>query len=57
MPLALKYFVLKPAGKSPHAEAARQAMFAYAAAIEDTDPQLADELCFWAETESRLARK
>jgi hypothetical protein len=51
MPLYLKYFVLKPGGTSPHAMASREAMFRYAECIEDHDPELAQQLCDWADME------
>lgn len=48
MSLQMKYFVLKPAGATPHAEASRQAMRTYAACIRAFDPELAIELRMWA---------
>lgn len=48
MPLIHKYFVLKPRGNDNQAKASRTAMRVYAAEIEGTDPQLANELKQWA---------
>lgn len=47
--LEIKYFVLKPRGDSPHAMASREALFRYAECIEDHDPELAQQLCDWAD--------
>lgn len=57
MSLENKYFVLKPrAGKSAtsavYAAASREAMLAYADAIEGMDPELAQDLRAWVERES-----
>lgn len=49
--LRMKYFVLKPAGDTPHARASREAMRAYALSIQTTDEKLADELCIWFQEE------
>jgi len=57
MPLELKYFVLKPRGNSPHADAARVAMLAYMRAIFDHDPELARELGEWVNREEALAEE
>ena len=45
--LKMKYFVLKPAGDSPHSEASRVAMKAYAQAINQENTQLAYDLEMW----------
>ena len=55
MPLELKYFVLKPAGRSPHAYAARDAMRTYAESIKFHDEMLAKSLHEWADDERRRA--
>lgn len=55
MALEMKYFVLKPAGSSPHAYAAREALYAYAFEIEAHDPELAKALREWAEREDQEA--
>jgi hypothetical protein len=44
----MKYFVLKPKGKSEYHHASRAAMYAYADAIEDENPALAADLRAWA---------
>ena len=49
--LEMKYFVLKPKGNSPYAKASRDAMFAYAKAIEDENYKLAIDLEDWAKQE------
>jgi len=53
MPLKMKYFVLKPAGKKNHpfAEASRAAMLMFADKIESTDKILAEELREWVQFE------
>lgn len=48
----MKYFVLKPKGRDPYAQASREAMCAYATAIEDENPELAKELWAWAHSEN-----
>ena len=45
--LEMKYFILKPKGHSPYADASRQAMMAYAAEIEHANPTLAKEIKKW----------
>lgn len=55
MALEMKYFVLKPSGRSPFSEASRAAMGAYADIIYDTDPCLAEELRNWAAREAVAA--
>lgn len=49
--LQMKYFVLEPRGDDPYATASREALFAYAEAIEHHDPELAKRLCDWADAE------
>lgn len=46
--LEMKYFVLKPKGKGPYHHASRAAMYAYADAIEEENPELAKDLKQWA---------
>ena len=56
MSLQMKYFVLKPRSKKAgdkYAMAARVAMRAYAEAIRDTDPELAEELWAWTNKETQ----
>lgn len=53
--LQMKYFVLKPKGNDPYAEASRRAMSAYAAAIRSKNRELADQLSNWALDESSAA--
>lgn len=55
--LIMKYFVLKPAGTSPHAAASRRAMRVYADEISDTLPELALDLREWADREGHNALK
>lgn len=58
MPLEMKYFVLKPKSKTwddPYGVAARQALRAYANAIEDFDPELCGALTAWADVERDIA--
>lgn len=50
--LYMKYFVLKPSGDDKYAIASRQAMYEYSRAIEETDPELADEVWDWAQREA-----
>ena len=45
--LQMKYFVLKPAGNGPYAEASRAALRAYAKAIENENVELAHDLEMW----------
>jgi hypothetical protein len=52
--LEMKYFVLKPKGPGPHAEASRIAMVAYASSIISTDKELAYSLNEWASREGKL---
>jgi hypothetical protein len=51
--LIMKYFVLKPRGSDPYAKASRGAMRSYAAAIHATDPEMADALYAWADSEAK----
>lgn len=48
----MKYFVLKPSGKSEYASASRQAMVTFAEAIRSTDKGLHDSLLKWVDNES-----
>lgn len=45
--LQMKYFVLKPQGDGPHAEASRAAMMAYAETIKSHNLALCDDLMKW----------
>lgn len=45
--LVMKYFVLKPGGTDVYAEASRDAMLAYASAVQYDNPALARELTQW----------
>lgn len=49
--LEWKYFVMKPAGKSPYAEASRRALDTYAASIFTVNPTLANEIRAWVKKE------
>ena len=49
--LIMKYFVLKPEGKSVYAEASRKAMRAYARHIGEHDLQFSKQLLKWADEE------
>ena len=49
--LLMKYFVLKPKGKSPYAIASQEAMLEYAFKIDIENPELADELRSWVSRE------
>ena len=51
MALEMKYFVLKPKGNNPFAEASRCAMQAYAASIITNDKDLAFSLNEWVSRE------
>jgi hypothetical protein len=53
--LQMKYFVLKPAGKSAHAKASRGALRQYAKLISDENPTLANDLFEWAKREQVAA--
>lgn len=48
--LEMKYFVLKPTSGDPaHREASRSAIRAYAAAIQNAQPQFSRDLFAWVE--------
>lgn len=51
--IGLKYFVLKPTGRSAWAKASRTAMRVFAVEIEATEPELAGSLKQWAYAEER----
>jgi hypothetical protein len=53
--MELKYFVLKPKGRSDFARASRTAMRVLAAEIEQSNPKLATEVKQWAYEEERKA--
>ena len=53
--LEMKYFVLKPKGSDPYAEASRKAMSTYARAITKDNKILAEDLRKWAKYEGRCA--
>jgi hypothetical protein len=54
--LLMKYFVLKPGGRTAYHAASRAAMRAYAAVIREENPVLAAELETWsASTEQQAA--
>lgn len=53
MSLRMKYFVLKASGDTPYARASRAAMRVFAAEIEQSDPQLANQLKSWTYEEER----
>lgn len=50
--LIMKYFVLKPKGSDAYARASRNAMRAYALAIQDENKELAYSLWEWVKNES-----
>ena len=50
----MKYFVLKPNGKDPYAEASRRGMLSYADSIEKVNPLMAKDLRTWIEKEYSL---
>lgn len=50
--LQMKYFVLKPAGNDEYAKASRAAMRQYARMIEWVNPELANDLRKWADSET-----
>ena len=50
--LLMKYFVLKPKGEDAYADASRRAMRAYARRIHRENPELADQLRDWADSET-----
>lgn len=49
--LQMKYFVLKPSGDDKYAEASRKAMRAYSNHIQNENPELAEDLRKWADSE------
>jgi hypothetical protein len=51
--LVMKYFVLKPRGKTYHAKASQLAMITYAEAIKPYDKQLSADLMRWVAEETR----
>ena len=54
MALEMKYFVLKPKGKTkddPYAIASREAMRTYALTIQETNPELCHDLLRWIDIE------
>lgn len=51
MALEIKYFVIKPKGTGPHAEASQAAMKQYARIIRSHDVELSDSLLEWAQRE------
>ncbi len=53
--LEMKYFVLKPEGKTPYHHASRAAMYGYADAIEEENPEFANDLRNWAGKETARA--
>ena len=55
MGIETKYFVLKPRGDNEWAAASRKAMRAYARHIQGIDPELAESLLSWANSESKVA--
>ena len=55
--LEMKYFVLKPKGIDPYAEASRKAMYVYADEIMDDNRDLALDLIKWAGDEERNANQ
>ena len=53
--LQMKYFVLKPEGDGPFVEASQAAMRTYADHIEETNPQLANDIRIWVDSaETRM---
>ena len=50
--LQMKYFVLKPRGDDQYAKASRVAMRAYAVSIRQENPELANSLVKWADSET-----
>ena len=51
--LVNKYFVLKPAGNNPYAEASRKAMKTYAIVISSINPKLSNDIYDWIRREER----
>ena len=54
--LQLNYFVLKPSGNSEYSFASREALKAYANAIEIENPKLAEDLNIWRSSEVKKLR-
>lgn len=52
--LTMKYFVLKPKGADPYAIASRCALWAYADAIAEENPELSRDLKGWRQKEHDL---
>ena len=50
--LQLRYFILKPKGRSMYAQASREALKAYAEAIELENKELSEDLNAWVERET-----
>ena len=48
--LKVKYFVLKPGGKTAYHKASRAAIRKYAESIEFENPQMAEDLRDWVDT-------
>lgn len=57
MPLEMKYFVLKPEGTDPYANASREALVAYAESIKNHDPALAKDIWEWVDQELTKIQK
>ena len=55
--LQMKYFVLKPAGDDPYAQASRNAMREYAKYVRHENPSLALDIEKWAINEQGEANK
>ncbi len=55
--LQMKYFVLKPAGDDPYAQASRNAMREYAKYIQGENIELSHDLDMWAINEQGEANK
>lgn len=53
--LELRYFVLKPKGSDDFAWASRMAMRTFAEYIKMSQPELAEDLITWADTEEMEA--
>lgn len=53
--LIMKYFVLKPRGSDAYAKASRGAMRSFAAGIQAADPEMADALYAWADSEAKAS--
>lgn len=53
--LELRYFVLKPKGNNIHAYASRAAMKIYASIVESENPEFAQDLFNWVNSEEAKA--